>query len=163
MTANRRAWTKDDWCTPVHVVDMARRALGGTIKLDPFSNPWACIVSTFSTTTMGFDDWSDELALPPSTALVNGPWSKSGEVVRHVVAQWMRGWSVVQIVPTSLNSTHWRLIEEAPAVCTPSKRIAYLREGVAVKGNRQDSVIVGWSDPLRFRQAFRELGPVRLQ
>jgi hypothetical protein len=169
MDVAARQWAKDDWCSPPAIIEAARITLGG-ILLDPFSNPWALPIAPYKFEAEGFEAWGDVLkqtvglGIVPSrpTAFVNGPWSKNKQVVEHCVDQWMAGWEIVQVTPTSTNSTYWHLIEEAPAVCVPSRRIAFLKEGKPCTENRQDCVIVyRGSDPWRFRQAFRELGRVR--
>lgn len=169
MDVPTRQWVKDDWCSPPEIIAAARRALG-SITLDPFSNPWALTIAPMRLEAEGLEPWKDVckrkfsyVSLPQCpTAFVNGPWSKNKEVVLHCVEQWMDGWEIVQIIPTSLNSSYWPLIEEAPAVCVPSKRISFLKEGKPAAENSKDCVIVyRGSDPWRFRQAFRELGRVR--
>lgn len=181
MDVPQREWTTDDWCTPQPVVDAARVALG-SIMLDPFSNAWSTVRATCATGTRGFDDWDQvvcDLLHSPliqgrRTAFVNGPWSLNRKVVHHCIAMWMKGWEIVQVIPTSLNASYWHLVDEAPAVCFPSKRWQFLKEGKPATmidkdtgkekpaSNRQDAVaVLHGRDPWRFRQAFRELGRVR--
>jgi hypothetical protein len=170
MDVPTRQWVKDDWNSPPEIVEAARRALGGRIVLDPFSNPWALMIAPYKLEVDGLTPWRSAMktwfpyvSVPQNpSAFVNGPWSKNKEVVLHCVEQWMAGWEIVQVTPTSTNSSYWHLIEEAPAVCVPSRRIAFLKEGKPCSENRQDCVVVyRGSDPWRFRQAFRELGRVR--
>lgn len=148
----------DHWCTPDEIWEPAADLMGG-IELDPFSNASAGI---FCQTRYDGED-GDGFADPwMERNFVNGPWSKAKQVVERCHEMWLRGNLSIQVTPTSLNAAYWDLIREAPAICEPRRRIAFLRDGKPVKGNRQDVVIVCWHpDVWRFRALYRSVGETR--
>lgn len=153
----------NEWCTPDEILTRVRRVFlpnGGSIDLDPFGNRYAIVHAGreyLMPESDGFAlDWQ-------GCVFCNPPFSRAGEAVRKCVTEYLGGCEIVAVIPSSVHASHWIYVDEAPAVCYPKQRVAFMYEGVTVKGNRADVVIVYWGDsPWRFREAFRDYGRVRL-
>lgn len=156
-----KGWSGDCWCTPPEIWERALAATCQVALLDPFPNRDSSVPAAAA--PLGPDGFADPWPLVGIAVFVNPPFSRAGAAVRKCVEEWMRGHTIVAVIPVSLNASHWEFIDDAPAVCRPFRRISFFKDGVQKKGNRQDVVIVYWgADPWRFRQAFRDLGRVRL-
>lgn len=149
---------KQDWCTPQEIWEPAQILFGGQIDLDPFFGPDSNVPAT-----RWFTEDDDGLVQPwDGKVFVNGPWSLTKAVVEKCEREWSWGCDIVAVIPTSLNSSYWHIVERAPAVCVPKRRVSFEVDGEPHKGNRQDCVVVYWgADTYRFRALFSELGRVR--
>lgn len=158
--------SSEHWCTPPEVVDLVRKVLH-TIELDPFSNRDSqtnARMQLFGPDVDGHDGFEEPW--DACTVFFNPPWRRSGDAVRKAQAEWEAGHAleIIGLVPTSLNAKHWPIVEQAPAVCTPNKRINFFEDGVQKKGNPKDVVLIYWgNNPWRFRAIFSELGRVKIQ
>lgn len=164
---SEREWSGDEWCTPPEIWERALRVFNVLCVFDPFPNAdssvpvmhdWRAVEGLESSD--GFvRTWAD---IGEPQCFVNPPFSRAGDAVRKCVEEWMAGCEIVAVIPTSLNSSHWDLVDEAPAVCRPFRRVSFMRDGRQVKGNRQDVAIIYWGvDIYRFRAAFKDYGRVR--
>lgn len=156
---------KQDWNTPEEILTPTRALFGGQIELDPFHNEHSIVgaLNTFDGDDSGDGQGCGFAGSWVGQTFVNGPWGRTKDVVTKCVEEWLWGSAeIVAVVPTSLNSSYWHLVEQAPAVCRPYRRVSFLRDGQPVKSNRQDCVVVYWGpDIYRFRALFGSLGRVR--
>jgi len=109
-------------------------------------------------------DWSSASGSPPVCAYVNPPFSAPTPWAERCRRYALEG-SVESLlmVPVQTSSAWWRAnLWPAPAICFLHKRIAFLDDGVPVKGNPRDSALVyHGAEVWRFRQIFGTVGEVR--
>lgn len=173
MTPGGSAQGSQHWCTPPEIVELAKLVLH-SIALDPFSNPQSVTgawqqwygpgadsgSSGYDRSQDGWGEWHPRLY---HTVFVNPPWKETQRAIVKCRDEWLRGYDrqVIGLFPTGPNCSSWPIVLRAPARCYPSRRIAFLENGVPKPGNPKDVVIVYWGhDQYRFREVFRELGEV---
>jgi hypothetical protein len=161
--------SKKDWATPPHYVEAVRRALGGSIGLDPCSNNFSVV------------DAETEYQLPTTdglkaswnyrTIFVNPPYGADRERGTKI-RDWLRRCAeahkehrseVIALVPVATNTSHWKLYvwRNAAAVAfLYDTRLKFLVDGKAGgKGAPMSCAMVYWgSNTGRFLQVFGEYG-----
>lgn len=155
----------EHWNTPVEIVRRVRDALHlRRPDLDPFSN--------LASQTGAFDEWTGphsggidgfehSWAAVAETVFFNPPWKKSGLAVRKAESEYQDGCEIIGLIPCSMNSRHWPLVERAPARCYNHKRPSFLLDGKPVKGNPKDVALIYWGPrPYRFADVFSEIGRI---
>lgn len=125
MTAGRQAISATKhWCTPPHLAEAARKALGGIIGLDPCSNP----DSTVPATRKYMLPTHDGLIEPwdAHTIYVNPPYGIDKTRGSRILDWFTRaheaadaGSHVVMLVPVAPNTSHWKrhVFPVATSIC----------------------------------------------
>ena len=153
------------WNTPREMFWKAGEVLAN-IDLDPFSNPASNVPASDSwhgpsAPKRAIDGFEHSWAAVARTVFFNPPWKRSGDAVRKAELEYQDGCEVIGLIPSSINSQHWPIVERAPARCYPHKRPSFLLNGEAVKGNPKDIAIIYWGPrPYRFADVFSELGRI---
>jgi len=162
----------DCWQTPntndQPIVDLVKKALGGSIWLDPCSHPKSRIPVSVRYYKDGFDgDGLAENQIWNKTVFINPPFSDPFPWVEKCCLSIARGTCSAAIMllkaGTLSNVGTGELINKyASAVCHWRGRIAFLNdEGNAVKGSDFDCIFVYFGDRLDlFRQAFNGRGTI---
>ena len=157
------------WCTPGLPILLAHRVFRGGLNLDgvdldPFSNPnsrTAARIQWYGPDVDGNDGFELSWAAVAETVLYNPPWKRSGDAVRKAAAEWEDGCASIGIVPCSMNSQHWPIVERAAARCYPHRRVSFLEDGVPKKGNPKDVVLIyEGPEPYWFAHHLAEYGRI---
>jgi len=152
------------WCTPLDVIQLVQQVLHW-IDLDPFSNPGSltgAYSQWYGPDVGGSDGFELSWAAVADTVFFNPPWKRSSNAVRKADAEYRDGCEIIGLIPCSMNSQHWPIVERAPAYCYPHKRPSFLEDGVLKKGNPKDVAIVYWGQrPFRFADVFRGYGRIK--
>ena len=133
--------------TPPYVLEPVREAFGGTIDLDPCTEPDNPTGATRFLTAV-----DDGLTLPwgrSGSIYVNPPYGKAREPwVERCIAAADSGCRVVLLMPAHTDTRIWhRAMETAAAVCFIKGRVKF---GVLRKNRRQEaashpSALIGWN------------------
>jgi hypothetical protein len=167
----------DAWFTPKKYVDAARSALGGTIDLDPFSDPAANKVVQASRIFTIDDDalsrsWEAVGNQREQTVWMNPPYGKPcPAAVGKFLHEYEAGHFSSGIVLTNnATETRWfqALLAKASAICLTHHRIAFYNvDGKAISGNtRGQTFFYFGKDDSSFQVVFSEFGfvtPIRNQ
>lgn len=140
--------------TPAYVLEPVRAALGGTIDLDPCTEPdnptGAEMLWTVDDDGLRFD-WFDAEWRP--SVFVNPPYSKAREPwVQKCISAGALGQKVVLLIPAHTDTRIWhKAMETASAVCFIKGRVKF---GVLRANRRQEaashpSALIGWNVTLR--------------
>ncbi|MGB1226115.1 MAG: DNA N-6-adenine-methyltransferase, partial [Mycobacterium sp.] len=88
-------------------------------------------------------------------AFVNPPYSNAGPWLKRC-AYWGCRLPVIALVNVCTGTTYWaaHVWPHAAAICFPKGRIAFLRDGKPVKGNRYEQALILYSDSLAVRERF---------
>lgn len=157
---------RDRWCTPPHVIELVREALGGGIDLDPASNARAQEVVK-ADRWHSLDKGEDGLALPwRGRVWCNPPYSKGAIELfsNKIVSEWRGGQVVSAIMLTnSSTSAGWwqQLAREADALVFCSQRLSFWHAETRAtqKGNFYDQTIFVFSRLVNLRP-LEQLGAV---
>lgn len=153
------------WNTPIDIFTKVQSVLR-SIDLDPFSNHDSMIPTRLRwygpcASELAIDGFDHSWSAVARTVFFNPPWNRSGEAVRKAELEYQDGCEIIGLVPSSINSRHWPLVERAPARCYPHKRPSFLLDGEAVKGNPKDIAIIYWgASPYRFADVFSSIGRI---
>ena len=160
-----------DWGTPPKYVEAVKAALGGSIGLDPCSNPWSVVRAERSYSLPE----QDGLLLPwdSPTIYVNPPYGVDkarGTSIRHWLARCaeaaaVRGCEVVALVPVAPNTRHWKesVFPYARSICfLGDTRLRFLERGQDVgAGAPMACAMVHWGENARrFAWALEPHGAV---
>lgn len=161
---------KTTWCTPPELVEAARTALGGTIDLDPCSNPHSTVGATTEFLLPHNNGLTDEWA--GNTIFVNPPYGRDKEAGTSLI-DWFkkikeaadRGAEIVVLVPVSPNTRHWKdyVFGKATAICFLSApRLKFYINGERdPKGAPMACATIYYGKhPTRFTQAFQAHGNI---
>lgn len=153
----------NEWYTPPHIIEAARKVMGGIISLDPASSDKANeTVGAPTHYTVEDDGLSREWR---GRVWLNPPYQRG--LVDKFVTHLMSSPHVTQAVVLVNNGTEtdWaqRLLAAATAVCFPKGRIRYVAEDGETKMTPlQGQMIVGLGvDAVKFRAVFETIGAVR--
>ena len=116
MTAGRSNAnsSSQDWCTPPRYIDAIRDFFGGTIELDPCSNPHSMVNAEIEYLLPEKDGLAEMWNY--STIFVNPPYGrdkKRGTTIKN----WLRrcsethamyGAEILALVPVATNTSHWK-------------------------------------------------------
>jgi len=162
-----------NWNTPKEYVQLMHRALRGRPHLDPFSNAHSLTGAmehwygpdADEHAVCGFDSsWAAMGDEDGCRVVFNPPWRRAGEAVRKAVAEWEQEGpdvSIVGLIPSSINSRHWPLIERAPARCYPHKRLHFTLNGEARASAKNDVALFYLGpDPYVFADTFCTVGRI---
>ena len=165
----------DSWYTPEPYIHSVRRALGGSIDLDPFSSEKANETVRASHILTQEDDafLTDWSLTKPTTVFMNPPYSNpmcKNSISRYLDAYHF-GWFEKGIVlVNNATDTQWfrALIADARMVCFTDHRIAfYNADGKSVSGNTRGQCFVLHARNVRrtktlkdFQRAFSPHGHV---
>lgn len=161
-----------DWWTPPYIIDASRRALGGTIDLDPASSPEANVKIRAKRI---YTEEQDGLAFPwEGRIFLNPPGGKMGTASRQklfwqkLVYDWQKGritaavflsfsielFQTSQVKPLGLPTPH------DFTVCFPARRIAYLKEGSIFSHSppHSSALIYLGPSPALFADAMKSIG-----
>ena len=179
----------DSWNTPHEIGELLARFWSWGVDLDPCANLGSVIpagVRVFAPLTVEGAPTDAELeargyvgktlhrdglafdwpsAGSPATAYVNPPFSDPTPWAERCYRYGVEGTvEAVLCVPVQTSSSWWRaFVRPAAARCELDRRVAFLDDGVPVKGNPRDSALVYFgSDVWRFREIFRHVGEVRI-
>jgi len=162
----------DAWFTPSKYVDAARTALGGTIDLDPFSDPEANKVVQARRFLTVIDDaltmtWVDSSGRGEQTCWMNPPYS--GKMCRDAVAKLLAEYEaghISEAVILTNNATEVRwfqaLLKKADALCLTNHRIGFWNtDGKAISNNtRGQAFFYLGTHRERFAKEFTQFGVV---
>lgn len=156
----------DSWYTPVAYLAAARRALGGTIDLDPYSSEianetvGAARIFTLAQPAPAGTEWP-----LVETCFANPPYSSTA--VRDAVKQWLAAYSArrfqrgVLLIANSTDTHYFHdLLAAAAAVCFIRGRIQFEKTGgKRITSNTRGSAFFYFgSDADPFFAAFQDLG-----
>lgn len=118
---------RDWWCTPPCLVEAVREALGGTIDLDPCSNPLSTVGArlTYCAADDGLSQpWHDHMRIycnPPYSD--PAPWME-----RCADAAERDSCRVIGCIKADTSTAWWhrQIWGRAKAVCFPRRRVAFL-------------------------------------
>ncbi len=153
------------WNTAPDIVRLARNVFG-RIDLDPFSNAWSGTGARIQwygpdASQCAVDGFEHSWAAVARWVFFNPPWKRSGDAVRKAELEYQDGCEIIGLIPCSMNSRHWPLVERAPARCYLHKRPSFMEDGVIKKGNPKDVAIAYWGDgPYHFADHFSEIGRI---
>lgn len=187
LHASQHSSAQPSWGTPKAIVDIAHAVLG-RIDLDPFSSAeWNQTVGAkryFDEAANAFSfQWFADLAITPSTALVNPPGDQRGAKAKLAwkLTEWnhREGWLGGGVVWVAFNLGQLRTLQLSGAPrsplhpdfvrCIPARRIPYdAAPGVPSSHPSHDTAIVllpahgelGDQQREMFRVACRDLGGV---
>lgn len=166
MTAGRKiVGGTQDWGTPPKYADAVREFFGGTIHLDPCSNPYSIVKAQREYAPPKHDGLKESWNFP--TVYVNPPYGidrEHGTSIKH----WLRKCEeahrlyhseVLALVPVATNTGHWKkyVYGKATAVCfLYDTRLRFLVNGVdAGKGAPMSCAMVYWGkDYKQFEKIF---------
>lgn len=148
------------WCTPPEVVELVHAVIG-VPDLDPFSNAGSKTGAAVqwhgpdAGSLCGFSSSWREAAGEGGAVFFNPPWSRAGDAIRKAAREAKADptMQMIGLVPSSINSRHWDLIEDAPCRAYPHRRVSFVdpETGEVVKGNPRDIALVYWGPrPYRF-------------
>jgi hypothetical protein len=157
----------DQRYTPDSEIDKVQSALGGSIGLDPCSNPGKTVPATWHITEVEdcfATDWSQFLVGNP-TAFMNPPYSNSapflGEWCGYLESGQLRSGITLTLAGLICNKSTQGLVKKyAKAICFPFGRINFVGGG---KSNDRDVVYILWgvdADIDLFRQNMAGLTTV---
>jgi hypothetical protein len=158
----------EDWCTPPEYVDVVKRIFGGTIDLDPASNPWSVV---HPTTEIMLPKWAEVVNGAPELVHRAGrgaiifadgirtPWG--GDVFVNPVygeglddfmdravraAKGDEAANVVMLAPSKTSRRCWqRTVPKAQAVCFLEGRVSYLLPEGERAGATFSSALILWT------------------
>ena len=169
MSAGRKVNTKSqNWNTPPKYVDAIKNFFGGSISLDPCSNPTSIVHA------------DNEIMLPDDgllvdwerfpTVFVNPPYGRDRERGTSI-SDWLKkcadsselGCDVIALVPVATNTNHWKryVFGSADAICfLYDTRLKFLENGIeSKKGAPMACALVYWGcRPNTFIQKFTQFG-----
>lgn len=115
MTAGRTVNAKSvDWCTPPKYVNAVRKALGGSIELDPCSNQWSIVDATTEYALPDRDglveNWNFRTIFvnPPYGADRNRKTTIKHWLLKCAYAHKQYQSEVIALVPVAPNTSHWK-------------------------------------------------------
>jgi hypothetical protein len=172
VTAGRKVTSQSgDWCTPAKYVAAVRKVFGGTIALDPCSNPWSIVRAQTEFRLPETDGLKPSWDYP--TIYVNPPYGadrRRGTTIKHWLckcaeAHRLFGSEVLALVPVATNTSHWKnyVWSQAAAVCfLYDTRLRFLVEGRDEgKGAPMSCAMIYWSRTIdKFREVFCAYGAV---
>lgn len=172
MTAGRCVNSQSvDWCTPLRYVEAVKQVFGGSIELDPCSNPWSIVKA------------KKEFCLPRTdglhknwnykTVYVNPPYGadrKRGTTIKDWLykcadANHCFQSEVLALIPVATNTSHWKeyIWGKAIAVCfLYETRLKFLENGFKEgKGAPMSCAMIYWGKNYqKFFNAFLKFGAV---
>jgi phage N-6-adenine-methyltransferase len=153
-----------EWYTPPDITERVRRALGGTIDLDPFScdvaqeNVQATHYFTRERDAMLYD-WP-----VGHTLFANPPYGRGiiGKCVTKIVREFPHSWHTGIILVNNATDTGWfhQLARMSSAACIFQQRIQFIQpQDVTVDRNTrgQIALYIG-NDPDLFTSSFYDVG-----
>lgn len=157
---------RQDWCTPLEIIEAVRGTFGGSIDLDPCSNQ-ASIVGA----SMAHDAESDGLSRPwRGNVYVNPPYGRGLKVwVRKCAYEFTSGNNVIALIPAAVETKHWHefVFKMASRVCFLKGRVKFINPDTGEPSETSAPMPVAailWSDrnhvQLSFDRSFEELGMV---
>lgn len=157
--------SNDHWNTPPEIRDLCVEVLG-RLDFDPCSNSTSVLGAAMEIT-----EELDGLAVRWSnygrTALVNPPYSNAAAWLERCAVE-SESLDLIALVNVGTATNYWHesVWPNAAAVCFPKGRIAFLKDGEPVKGNRYEQALVLYSDSRavleRFITTFSQIGAVVL-
>ena len=172
MTAGRKINAENkDWGTPKKYVDTVREFFGGTIWLDPCSNPHSIVKANIEYLLPYKDGLAESWNYP--TIYVNPPygidhkhntsikdWLKKCEEAHRLFNS-----EVLALVPVATNTGHWKkyIYGKAVAVCfLYDTRLRFLVAGKdGGKGAPMSCAMIYWGNNLeKFTKIFLRFGAV---
>lgn len=117
---------RDWWCTPPHIVEVVRDALGGRIDFDPCSNPLSMVGASFTVEAA-----ADGLSAPwpaPVCGYCNPPYSDPAPWMQRCADAGDLGSRFVGCIKADTSTIWWHrsIWGRAKAICFPSRRVAFL-------------------------------------
>ncbi len=172
MTAGRSINSiSQNWCTPPKYVRAVRKVFGGTIALDPCSNPHSVVEAEVEYQLPDRDGLRSSWDYP--TIYVNPPY---GADRQHgtTIKDWLRkcarardeyGAEVLALVPVATNTKHWKdyVFGVADAIAfLYDTRLKFLENGKdGGKGAPMSCAMIYWSEHTeRFEEVFLPFGAV---
>ncbi len=172
MTAGRNIKSiSQTWCTPPKYVCAVRKVFGGTIALDPCSNPQSIVRAEVEYQLPDRDGLRSSWDYP--TIYVNPPYGadrKCGTTIKDWLRRCARareecGSEVLALVPVATNTKHWKdyVFGVADAVTfLYDTRLKFLVNGIdGGKGAPMSCAMIYWGDHIeRFEGIFLPFGAV---
>lgn len=154
------------WCTPTEILDRVVQVFG-VVDLDPFSNPFS-LVQACEKWVDPEEKWTDPKGIARDgfehrwhgDVFFNPPFRRANEAVAKAHRGWLAGEyeSAIGILPCSMNSKHWWMIEAAPEHGYFRRRPSFLFEGLKSTNGKGDVAIVYWGrDCGAFLEAFFDI------
>lgn len=177
MTAGRSnsASASQHWCTPPEYVNAIRQCFGGTIALDPCSNPYSVVGAEVEYSLPENDGLKASWDYP--TVFVNPPYGRD-TARRTTIRDWLRRCAeshldhnaeVLALVPVATNTSHWKLYVYGVATAVAflyDTRLKFLIAGKGEgKGAPMSCAMIYWGGNYeRFEETFIRFGaPVDLR
>lgn len=172
MSAGRKIKTQSqDWGTPLKYVRAVKAFFGGSISLDPCSNPHSIVGAETAFMLPKKDGLKEKWDFP--TIYVNPPYGadfERGTTIKNWLAKCAHaheefGSEVLALVPVAPNTAHWKkyVFTQASAICfLYDTRLKFLENGQdAGKGAPMACAMVYWGEHFSsFFDTFIEFGAV---
>ena len=146
MARTKTEASRNDWNTPPHIVRAVKDAFGGTIDLDPCSNPTSQVGATIN---LSRETGHDGRAVPwTGNVFVNPPYGGGLLVpwVHKAAREASRGAKVILLIPAAVGNKWWHEPggpwSAGTRICFISGRLSFLENDVPKKGNPSDSALV---------------------
>jgi phage N-6-adenine-methyltransferase len=156
-----------DWCTPPEIVDAVREVFGGTIHLDPCSNPASRVGALRELMVERGDNGLTASWDGASAIYVNPPFGAglSRWVGRCAQAARDHGAQVILLLPAAVETAWWQDViwPTANRIVFPRGRISFLNPetGDREEGPPKKCALVYWGrHPAHFERVFRPFGHV---
>ena len=171
MTAGRQSVSiAKDWCTPPSIVESVRKVFGGSVSLDPCSNPFSLVGAEREYILPDHDGLAESWDFP--TIYVNPPYGSDKERGTRI-AHWFarmaeatrNGSQVIALVPVATNTGHWKkyVYPVATAICfLYQPRVRFFIRGIEdPKGAPMSCAVIYYGDDLEsFSSEFCKHGAV---
>ncbi len=173
MTAGRTNTNalSQEWCTPPKYVKAIHHFFGGTVSLDPCSNPYSIVDAEVEYSLPSTDGLLESWDYP--SIFVNPPYGRDRER-GTTIRDWIRrcaesnaryGAEVLALVPVATNTRHWKdfVFGNATAVAfLYDTRLRFLENGRdGGKGAPMSCAMVYWGNRYeRFLTTFIHFGAV---
>lgn len=171
VTAGRQSVSiAKNWCTPPAILSSVREVFGGSIALDPCSNPHSLVAADKEYLLPDHDGLVESWDY--NTIFVNPPYGSDpsrGTRIAHWFARISeaarKGAQVIALVPVATNTAHWKqhVFPVATAICfLYQPRLRFYIDGVEdPKGAPMSCAVIYWgNDSESFARAFRRHGAV---
>ena len=158
---------RNDWCTPGDVLDVVRDAFGGSIDLDPCSNPASITMAAREIWETDYPEASrkDSVEIGNGLALVwhgrtfvNPPFDNLGAWIQKCAQEGRpRRAEVILLCPSRTDTIAWQaLAPTVDALCFWKGRIKFLG---SLYGAPFPTALLYWgTNPSMFARAFRPKG-----
>lgn len=173
MTAGRTNTNahSQHWCTPPEYVETIRRFFGGTVGLDPCSNPHSLVCASVEYSLPESDGLIAPWDYP--TIFVNPPYGRDG-TRGTTIRDWLRrcaeahrhhGSEVLALVPVAPNTRHWKSYVFGAATAVAflyDTRLKFVSvDGDDDRGAPMSCAVIYWGDDYeRFEHEFLIHGAV---